>query len=183
MAHLKPRTAKVVLYQGDDMATLAELKRAADQAGGGTRMDDGADEKAAYEAFVDEAAERAVEVVLEAIGRRRWRDLVLAHPPRMVESEPDDDGKTKMVEHDEDVYFSVNTETFPRALLLYADGDKATIAAPPFANETEREGFVDDDLADGDFERAWMAAFHLNTNPPQDPKALLSALRSDESTT
>lgn len=182
MAHLKPRTAKVVLYQGDDMATLAELKRAADRATDGNRMDDGADEKAAYEAFVTEAAERAVEVVLESIGRRRWRDLVLAHPPRMVDSDPDDEGQTRQVEHDEDVYFSVNTETFPRALLLYSEGGKATIAAPTFADEAGLAEFVDDDLAEGDFEKAWVAAFHLNTNPPQDPKALLSVLRLDEST-
>jgi hypothetical protein len=184
MAHLKPRQATVTLYQGDDMPRLAELKRAADQAAEGGRMDDGADETAAYNAFLTEVADRAVEVVVQSIGRRRWRDLTLAHPPRMVESEPDEEGKTRQVVHDEDVQWDVNTDTFPRALLMYADEEKPeirTIAAPSLDSEDERAEFVDDELAEGDFEQLWIAAFHLNSAPPASPKEL--AQRSSESTT
>lgn len=180
--HLKPRTARFVLYQGDDMAVLAELKRAADHAssepnprGGGA----GVEETAAYEAFLDEAAERAVEIVLQAIGRRRWRDLVVAHPPRMVESEPDDEGKTRQVEHDDDVQWGVNTETFPRALLTFVDGDYRTIVDPDLGDDLE--AFIDDELAEGDFEKFWIAAFQLNASPSRDPKEL--GQRSSESTT
>jgi hypothetical protein len=179
MAYLKPRTAKIVLYQGDDMASLAELKRAADNAAGGLRTDDGSDEMNAYEAFLDEAAERAVEVVLQSVGRRRWRDLVLAHPPRMVESEPDTEGKTRQVEHDDDVQWGVNTETFPRALLTLADGEHRTIASPDLGDDLA--AFVDDELSEGDFEKAWITAFQLNASPSRDPKAL--GQRSSESTT
>lgn len=184
MAHLKPRSASIVIYQGDDMAQLAELKRKADNAATGNRMDDGADEAAAYDAFLDEAAERAVEVEVRSIGSRRWRDLVMAHPPRMVESEPDDEGKTQMVEHADDVQWDVNTETFPRALLMYADPEKPeiqTLASPAFADGAERAEFVDDELAEGDVERLWIGAFHLNASPSQAPKAL--GQRSSESTT
>lgn len=181
MAILKPRTTSFLIYQGDDMETLADLKRAADSAAGGNRTDDGADEVAAYETFLNEAAERAVEVRIESIGSRRWRDLVMAHPPRMVESEPDDEGKTRQVEHDEDVQWGVNTETFPRALLLFDDGKARTLAEPEFASEEERAEFIDDEVSDGDFEKAWIAAFQLNASPSRDPKA--SGPRSSESTT
>lgn len=177
--HLNPRSATIVLYQGDDMSTLAELKRAADQATAGPRKDAGAEETAAYNAFLDEAAERAVEVVVQSIGRRRWRDLVVAHPPRMVESEPDDEGKTRQVEHEEDVQWDVNTETFPRALLTYVDGEYRTITEPDLGDDLAP--FVDDELTEGDFERLWIAAFALNAQPSRDPKALGQS--SSESTT
>jgi hypothetical protein len=186
VTRLKPRTATVVLYQGDDMATLSELKRAADHAmANGTRTDDGADEKIAYDAFVDKAAERAVEVVIQSIGPRRWQDLVLAHPPRMVESEPDDEGRTRMVEHDDDLD-GVDTSTFPRALLTYVDPEKPhfrTIIGPEFADEADLAEFVDDEIAQGDFERLWQLAFQLNTARGRDPKDHTFGQRSDESTT
>lgn len=179
MTRLKPRTATIVLYQGDDMARLAELARAKEQAAGGNRADDGAIEAAAFEAFLTEAAERAVEVVLQSIGRRRWRDLVMEHPPRMVDSEPDDEGKTHLIEHDDDVQWGVNTETFPRALLMFVDGDHRTIAEPDLGDDLAE--FVDDELAEGDFERAWIAAFQLNASPSINPKEL--GRRLSESTT
>lgn len=181
--HLKPRQATVVLYQGDDMDRLAELNRAAEQAIGGNRNDAGAAESEAFNAFLAEAAERAVEVVIQSIGRRRWRDLVVAHPPRMVESAPDEQGKTTLVEHDDDVQWGVNTETFSRALLLFADEEQRTIALPAFDTEAELVAFVDDELPEGDFERLWIAAFTLNATPSRSPKALSTDPRSDESTT
>lgn len=190
MTRLKPRQATLVLYHGDDMNTLAELKRAADHAATGNRKDAGAAEQAAFDAFLDEATQRAVEVVLQSIGRRRWRDIVAAHPPRMVESEPDDKGKTRMVEHDDDLQWGVNTETFPRALLTYVDRDWSgddeaerprTIVAPEFADAEDLASFIDDEVPDGDVERMWLMAFALNADPGRSPKAF--GQRSSESTT
>lgn len=169
------------------MATLTDLKRRADHAkANATRPDDGADEEAAYQAFVDVAAERAVEVVIQAIGPKRWQELVLAHPPRMVESEPDDEGRTKMVEHDDDLMDGVNTLTFPRALLMYVDPERPeiqTLVKPEFEDEADRAEFVDTELAEGDFERAWRLALAYNTTRSRDPKAERFDPRSDESTT
>ena len=96
MSTLKPRTATIPIYQGDDAERLAELRmavavaeRQAMQSNGAPRRGGDSDPaeaikaaQAAYDAFVDEAAERAVEVVVRSIGRRRFRDLVAAHPPR-----------------------------------------------------------------------------------------------------
>lgn len=181
MSVLKPTRAVVVLYHGDDMVTLAELKRTADQAAGGNRADDGADEAAAFNAFIDAARERAVEVILESIGWRRWRDLVATHPPRMVESEPDDDGKTETVEHYEDVPYGFNTETLPRDLLMFRDEKKRTIVGPELDVDGLAE-FVEDDCSEGQIEQLWLAAHGLNANQGASPKAL-SDPRSDESTT
>jgi hypothetical protein len=74
---------------------------------------------------VDEAAERALEVTFQSIGRRRFAELVEKHPPRMVDGEPGEDGNVKQVEHEDDQGFGVNTSTFPRALLTFRDGDYA----------------------------------------------------------
>ena len=105
MTDLKPRTATVVIYQGDDLATLADLRTAADIAerkadadlrvaqararvDGPRRAGDPTPEdpqiaydaavkpsQDAYDAFVDEAAERATVVTLQAIGRKAFRSL------------------------------------------------------------------------------------------------------------
>jgi hypothetical protein len=180
--HLKPRSTVVVLYQGDDMDQLAHLKRRVDIAqrradSGSSAARFGDDDEsataaqAAYDAFVDEAAERALEIELRSIGRRRFRDLLAEHPPRMVESEPDEDGKTKPVVHEDDAAFGVNTEAFPLALLCYRDGDAVTLARPEFASKSDLQRFVDDELADGDFDQLWIAAHMLNRSPSADPKA------------
>lgn len=167
MGLLKPRTAKVPIYHGDDMAILAELHRKAEvaarlaeaAAAGPRRLGDvipNADaEKAAYDAFVDEAAERAFEVELEAIGSRRFRDLLAAHPPR-VETV---DGREQIVEADQE--YAVNTETLPMALLTFRDESKATITDPSLPEDELRE-FLEDDCSDGDLERLWETAFWLN---------------------
>lgn len=183
---LAPRQSPpIVMYHGDDMATLSDLKRKADAAANGSRTDDGADERAAYEAFLDEAAERAVEVVIQAIGPKRWQDLVLAHPPRMEESEPDEQGRTRQQVCDADLVDEFNTETLPRALLMYVDPDRPsiqTIIKPEFDDEADRAEFVDFEIA-GDFERLWRVALAYNTTGSRNPKDPRSDQRSDESTT
>lgn len=170
MGLLKPRTTSVVIYQGDDLEQLAELRRAVTRAetasaGAPLRGGDavpGAAEKAAYDAFVDEAAGRAVEVVMEAIGSTRFADLMLAHPPREVDGE---DGKRI---HEDDEPFGVNTLTFGKALLAHRD-EKRTIVSPDVSEADLRE-FLDDECSEGDVERLWTAAYYLNRTPGADPK-------------
>lgn len=118
---INPRTAKITIYDGDDLPTLTDLRRAADvakrifeqaeveaedRAGTPLRIgdDSGRDDLAAkreamlaaqdaYDSFVDEAVERALVVELRSIGRKRFRDLMADHAPRkvMVPAKPDPD--------------------------------------------------------------------------------------------
>ena len=194
MTTLKPRTATVVIYQGDDMDRMTELRRAAEQAEaiaqrekgaprrGGDEVAAGVQEaKDAYDAFVDEAAGRAVTVELHSIGRRRFRDLMAAHPPRkvMVKDDPDPEQpelpvKEREEDHPDDAGFDVNVDTFPEALLTFIDpddGDVRTVAAPVFKDRKTIGAFLDDDVSEGDFNGLWTSAYYLNRMPSQDPKA------------
>lgn len=172
MGLLKPRTTSVVIYQGDDLERLAELRRAVDRAeaagkGAPLRGGDevpGQPERDAYDAFVDAAADRAVEVVLRAIGSSRFGDLMLAHPPRLVD---DGDGGKRV--HEDDEPFGVNTLTFGKALLAYREDKVRTIAAPDVGADDLHE-FLDDECSDGDIERLWTTAYYLNRTPGADPK-------------
>lgn len=203
--HLKPRSTTVVLYQGDDMDRLADLKRAVDIAErvaqakaeetGGSAARFGDDEptnaeaehalakaQAAYDTFVDEAAERALSVQLRSIGRKRFRDLLLEHPPRKVpetvdtprrlaEAEAETVETGRMVDHPDDADWGVNTETFPEALLAFRSGGLVTIGQPNFDSSADVESFINDELAEGDFEQLWVAAFMLNRSPSADPQS------------
>lgn len=196
MGLLKPRTATVVLYQGDDMERMAELRRIADAAELQARADlqvgaraplRAGDEQPiesfreavqpsrdALNAFVDEAAERAVEIHLQAIGSTRFADLLLAHPPRTVQV----DGKT--VDHDDDAAFAdylsqfgildgaVDVSTFPKALLKHRDG-KRTIVDPEL-DEADLAEFLDEECSEGDIDKLWRAAYLLNRAVATDPK-------------
>ncbi len=209
MSTIKPRSASVVIYQGDDFPVMAELRQAADTADrfateasrevdrlaeafrrsqSGGRLGD-ADEslaealssarevlaekraaaqekRDAYDAFIPEAAERAVEVVLQAIGNRRFRQLLLQHPPRKVPGP-----ENEQVVHEDDAEFDVNSATFPDALLRFADEDdpdRRTIAAPEFTHKALAE-FLDDEIEFGNFERLWQTAYALNRGASIDP--------------
>lgn len=202
MSTLKPRTATIPIYQGDDTERLSELRMAvaiaerqaeikrqqhANADSGPRRRGDSvgvsieevvaADAAVqaaedAYDAFVDEAAERAVEVQVRAIGRRRFRDLVAAHPPRKVK---DDEGKD--VTHDDDAPFGVNVADFAPALLGFAEAGEEgvrTILAPAEAVKSAKalEDFLEDDLTDGDYEKVFQVAYWINRAPGSDPKEL-----------
>lgn len=212
MSTIKPRTTSIVIYQGDDMATLAELRRAAENAQtfadraeseleaarevaaadlrAGDSIEDAIDarDKAEaeakerqdeYDAFLDEAAERAVTVVLHAIGRKRFRDLMSEHAPRKVKvkDDPEVEGGEPVereVDHPDDAGYGVNTETFPMALLTFIDGESPevrTIVEPEFSSVKAVRDFLDNDLAEGDFPGMWAAAYYLNRMPSADPKA------------
>lgn len=192
MPNLKPRTTSVVIYQGDDLDRLAELRRAAEQAkrivaeakkSGTARMGDEEDDqpaKDAYDTFVEEAAERALIVQLRSIGRTRFRKLLAAHPPRMVEA----DGK--QVAHEDDTGYEVNTETFPDALLRYNTDGIRTIVNPELTDKAGYDEFLDEEVAEGDFDSLWVAAYWLNRAPGADPKASrysIDSPSSDETST
>lgn len=161
---IKPRTTTVPIYQGDDLEHLAELRMAANQAG---RTAEGAPlragderpgqaERDAYDAFVEEAAERAVIVRLTALGRTKWADLVAAHKPRTTITEG------RVVPVDEDADYGVNVESFPAALLTVAITEPAEVVE-------DVAGFLDM-ISEGDFERLWVTAYGLNRAPGGDPK-------------
>lgn len=184
MGLLKPRSVSKLVFHGDDMEHLGELRLAVARAEsaleaaedraervnrgprrGGDEIANVDDERealaaaqTAYDAATDEAAERAVEVTLTAIGSRRFRDLLAEHPAR-------EDDET-------DAEYGVNVETFPRALLLYADPDVPSVRtiAKPAVADTDLVEFVDDECSEGDFEELWVTAYWLNKAQGVDPR-------------
>ena len=203
MSTLKPRTATIPIYQGDDSERLAELRMAVAvaerqvmlkrqqwedsqrSAAPRRRGDDtptaesvekaetaAQDARNAYDAFVDEAAERAVEVVVRAIGRRRFRELVTAHPPRTEKNDKGED-----VTHADDAEYGVDMETFPPALLTFAESGEEgvrTIVKPDEVTKSPGalRDFLDDDVTEGDYERIFTVAYWINRAPGSDPKEL-----------
>lgn len=175
------RTAEVPIYKGGDLQRLSELRQAADVADrlhqqaikSGTLRggDAGAQaEKAAYDAFVAEAADRAEIVKLRALGRKQWRALLDEHPPRRVPRLID--GAQTEVVHDDDEEFGVNTATFSEALLAYIDPnreDMRTIIEPEFPTKAALTDWLDD-ISGGDFDRLFLTAFTLNGSVGYDPK-------------
>lgn len=200
----KPRSLTVPIYDGDDFEQITDLHRqveiakrneaaarlrAAEGAGEDLRAgdDDGSQElrdaiaevktrQAAYEAFVREAADRAEMWVLNPIGHEEYRALLKAHPPRVTTTTGEDGETTETVEP-EDAAFGVNTETFPKALLMFVDPEDdeiRTIAEPAFASEAERRRRVKR-LSAGEFDTLWIRATSLNSGLIADPKAELSS--------
>lgn len=186
MSTLKPRTATIPIYQGDDTERLAELRmavaiaeRQAQIAAGAPKRGGDDDPQAAvnaaqaeFDAFVDEASERAIEVVVRAIGRRRFRDLMAEHPAREVDG-PDG----KKVTHDDDREYGVNVETFAPALLLFAEAGEdgvRTITDPAEVTKspTVLRDFLDDEVTEGDYEKIFTVAYWINRAPGSDPKEL-----------
>ena len=154
---ITPRTATHTIYHGDDMERLADLHHAAEVAerveqSGAARIGDVGDAqvaKDAYNAAVDEAAERAVVVRVIQLGRKAFRALMTEHAPR--EGNEDDKGA------------GYNGDTFPEALLA------ASITEPEFRSNAERDTFLDN-LAEGDFDSLFIKAYMLNRSASADPK-------------
>lgn len=165
MTGIKPRTARVTIYQGDDLATLSELDAAVARAearkvvaeksarsGGPATLDDVVVdvtvETDAFDAavlardtFAEEAEDRGVLVVLNALPRKTWRALIADHPPR--------DG------HDADKVVGVNEDTLREALVPKSiDHVASTI-------DGDVSVFLDA-LSDFDFDRLYVTAFALN---------------------
>lgn len=182
---LKPRTATVVIYQGDDLERLAELRRVAENAArihaeavrspnaraGDDTLTPKLEAEAAYDAFVEVAAERAESLALRNLGGRQWRDLIAEHPPRRVVRTID--GQEQDLLHEDDADFNVNTSTLPDVLLRYVNPNRAemrTITSPEFPTAQDLQNYLDD-ISGGDYDRLFVTAFHLNASPGYDPKA------------
>lgn len=186
-----PQTT-VHIYADDDMERMAVLRREVDvaerhqavaavEAVVPRRMGDDepdpvrlarekADEaKAAFDAFVDEASERAEAWVLHSIGHEEWRDLLLAHPPRKV---AEGEGESaKEVDHPDDEPLGLNTQTFGKALLTFVDPEdpdirtvmEPSLTAAALSKRLKR-------LSAGQFESLWVTAYYLNVGGVADPK-------------
>lgn len=178
-----PRKTTIYLYDGDDFERLSELRRKveiaerrAEQAAraprrfGDSPADDGVQQaKDAYDAAVDEAAERAESWVLQAIGHEEFRELLKAHPARKVTEGEGDEARE--VTHPEDAGFDVNTESFGKALLRFADDDDTdhrTILEPALTGKALEKRLRR--LAAGEFDTLWIAAYQLNLGGVADPK-------------
>jgi hypothetical protein len=191
MSIIKPRTARVVIYQGDDLARLAEAdakvtqaevtlrqaERAAKNAEKQPRsMDEGDDpglaviaaseaweaEKVARDDLAAEADERGVVVALRSLPRKDWRRLRNAHPPR--------DGNT------EDEVFDCNVDSLPdEALPPSIDRDESTI-------EGDLVEFLDSLSAHDYYQRLFMSVLALNVGGASaDPKLRVGSASSPTS--
>lgn len=180
-AILKPRIATVWLYQGDDIDRLQQLaddvntwqerlddaREAAKTAPprGMLDTDDPVSEASAslraaqeaHDAFLTEAKPRAVKVVIEALGRKKWKALVDDHPPR------DDQEVDKLI--------GVNDEEFREVLV------PLSMVEPKFDTTGECADFLDA-LSMGQYRQIYVTAFGLNTANGADPKALTDSVPS-----
>ena len=160
---IQPRTSTVTIFQGDYLDRIRHLEQKAEAAreaaDGAPRMNDEVPDYVRlaeeHDALVKEAEETAVHVVLRALRRSEWRELVAAHPPR--------DG------HDGDKSVGVNEDAFKDALVP--------------ASVVEPDGFVDDldYLSDADYDRLYVTAFALNRGVVAGPKANLVSRMISES--
>lgn len=187
----------VLIYADGDRERLRELKAAADvaqrnadaaakaNAGAPARGGDPlpSDEtvteaEAAYDAFLDVAAERADEWVLDHIGFREFRALLKAHPPRVISTEVAEDGTTTEKVDPIDAVWGVDTETFPEALLLFADPEDPEVRTVHevkqgkinIAKDSEKLRKRIRRLSEGQFDALWSKAFLLNKAGVNDPK-------------
>ena len=186
MGAIKPRQAVVLIYQGDDIDRLADLRNAIERAARGDallkRMGDesGSLSEAlhAYDAFLDEANERAVKITITALRGDAYRDLIAQHPPR----QPVKDESREVVEEwpgDEERGFNLDTVAEP---LIFATLQRSAEVAR--ANGEEPQEFDTGDvgeLSNADFNRLFADIVGLNDGSGPDPKARLSSLLTQPS--
>jgi hypothetical protein len=194
MSTIKPRTAKVTIFQGDDLERLSQLdgdverteirlrqsERAGKDAPPRTLDEQPTDvvasardahdaAKAERDAFASDAEARGVTVVLHALQRKQWRELYRNHPAR-----PD-------VREDT---MGVNMDEFPDALLpLSVCRDMACpIAHDPTTIEGDLDEFLES-LGDYDYyDRLFLTAFALNRgSATADPTRRLGFVPSQTS--
>lgn len=161
-----PRTETIVILQGDDEEQLRKLRAYRDSLKPGQRKPGAVvllsdnpegDYREAVQAaadFAEEATGRAIKIVLRSIGRKAWRDLVAAHPPR--------DG------NDGDRERGVNTETFGYAIVC------ACMGSPLFESDKARDEFLDS-ITEADYGDLEQIAWSLNRGRSSDPKADLAS--------
>lgn len=154
---VQPRTAVITIYQGDYLDRLRHLERRHDAAVKAEKLTPTLDETseaeeiaAEHRDLLAEAEASAIHVKVQAFTRRKWRELVKAHPPRMG--------------NETDQASGINDETFKDALPALA------IVEPEMTDEEKAE-FLDS-IADVDYDRIYYTAFALNRAPAADPKHL-----------
>lgn len=127
--------------------------------------------KAAFDEFVEQAAERAEEWIVEHIGNEEWRKLLVDHPARKI-TRPGPDGKDIEADHPEDADWGINTETFGKALLLFVDPEDPEHRTIHKAGDIKLDGLARriKRLSAGQFETLWATAYALNTGGVSDPK-------------
>lgn len=190
MSEFKRPTLSVPLYQSADLEKIEELRAAlmseASQTVAGPRLLSdtapvgGEALKAAataHDEFVNEAGERARKVHVEALPRKKWRELEDAHPARTVARVvKDEDGNESTVEdpHEKDDlgfnYRTMGDDLVPASVPLVGPDGVAQ-----FASEDARDSFLDG-LSDPHFNALYHAAIKLNTEGAQIPKAGASSL-------
>jgi len=175
------RKVTIPIYNGDDFeriselyrkVTIAERQAAADltsppRMGGLGTPAYVQEAKDAYDAYVDEASERAEMWVLNSIGHEEFRDLLKTNPPRKITGE---DGKEAT--HPDDEGWDVDTSAFPKALLLFVDSEDdeiRTVAEPQFDSPAALRKRLKR-LSAGEFDSLWVAAMGLNSGVIADPK-------------
>lgn len=208
MGVLKPRTASVTIYHGDDLEHLADMRRAvryaevrleqlqerqeATSESTPLRLDDDREVTNGQIVGAREALTQAQDdydaAVDEAAGRALAVRLEAIGSLRFNDlvtaheprTELDDDGKRQTVA--EDAEYGVNMTTFPRALLTFHDEEsgRRTIAGPDEVVADAAE-FVAD-VSAGDFDRLFEAAYWLNRARGIDPKATMFSSGSQRST-
>ena len=170
MSTLHPREATVPLWQGDDLAKIADLEAAVVRAAGndtlrrvGDQVAEASTAASAHDAFVTEAKGRAVMLRLTALPRKKWKRIITAHPAR--ENNADDaragfnieDGADELIE----------------ACIAEASCDTPDLL-PNLASQANREAFLDS-LSDGQFSQLLSVAVGLNRGVSPDPKADMSS--------
>jgi hypothetical protein len=160
-----PRTETVVILQGDDEEQLRHLRAYRDSLKSDPRKPaqttllaqnpqaEYEEAKEAAAAFAEEATKRGITVVLRSVGRKTWRELVAAHPPR-------DD-------NDADDVRGVNIETFGRAIIAACMGS-------PVLSADELDELLDS-ITEADYGNLENTAWLLNTGRSSDPKAELAS--------
>lgn len=162
--HRARATTTVVLFQGDDLDPIEEhrarVERAAMVSSTPLRVGDEGippavlEAAADYDAFMEGAVERAVHLRLVAVPRRRYRELLAAHPPREGD------------EGDERAGFNIDALTDELV--------PESIATGQFDTDAERDEFLDD-LSDAEWSQVSSAAVRLNEGGAPDPKARMTS--------
>jgi len=176
---INPRVEKVIILQGDDDEKVRELRteitriearkptkaelNQASLMGENSSLDTWQKEldaaKKAHDDFSAKAEKRGVTVVLRALGRKTYRELIAKHPPR------DDD--------EQDKGFGANIDTLSEDLV------PACIASP--AGTAGAIADFLDSLNEGQFGDLSVKAWQLNVGRTADPTQRLSSVASHTS--
>lgn len=135
-----------------------------------------------YEALREEAEAAGIHVTLEAVGRKVWRRLKVAHPVRTEADGADADvakadrraGVNTDTVEDDLVHASIVEPSEFRCAQDQADRSKACIAGNPCSTRGAYMSWAEDDLSEGEFQQILQKAWVLSQSAVIDPKALPS---------